>query len=247
MLPFTLSSPALSLLLVFRTNSVQARWNTGKSSWEIISSSAQSLARQGIIYLNEDEKVPYAKSVLALTYCIVGAFRTDDEGKIALRDRLEVLLGEEEADLIANAAKPHAVALIKVANLVRSTAAKGIDGSTKARFDLHLDELNKQTTKCLMMKKSPIPLVYTRHTSRFLAIWVLLLPLALVGELQGNASWLVIPVSSLVATFFFGIEELGVQVCTLHKCQFYHLSYSLQPYHPSIILIKTIPFHLFHP
>ena len=84
--------------------------------------------------------------------------------------------------------------------------------STKARFDLHLDELNKQTTKCLMLKKSPIPLVYTRHTSRFLAIWVLLLPLALVGELQGNASWLVVPVSSLVATFFFGIEELGVQL-----------------------------------
>ena len=38
------------------------------------------------------------------------------------------------------------------------------------------------------------------------------MPLALVGELQGNASWLVVPVSSLVATFFFGIEELGVQL-----------------------------------
>ena len=52
--------------------------------------------------------------------------------------------------------------------------------------------------------------VYTRHTNRFLSVWLLLLPFALVRELAG--SFVMVPVSCMVAIFFFGIEELGVQL-----------------------------------
>lgn len=37
---------------------------------------------------------------------------------------------------------------------------------------------------CEGLRKNPVPLVYTRHTSRFLALWIFLLPLALVHDLQ---------------------------------------------------------------
>jgi hypothetical protein len=47
------------------------------------------------------------------------------------------------------------------------------------------------------------------HVSRerFLGLWVLLLPLALTRELKG--SFEMVPMSTLIALFLFGIEELG--------------------------------------
>ena len=60
---------------------------------------------------------------------------------------------------------------------------------------------------------SPVPLFYTRHTARFLSFWLLLLPLALYEPL-GN-SWNhfdMIPVTTVLSIFLFGIEELATQL-----------------------------------
>jgi hypothetical protein len=45
-LPFQLSSPALGLLLVFRTNTVNTRWRQARIAWEKIESHGSNLARQ---------------------------------------------------------------------------------------------------------------------------------------------------------------------------------------------------------
>jgi predicted membrane chloride channel (bestrophin family) len=63
---------------------------------------------------------------------------------------------------------------------------------------------------CERLYRTPIPLVYTRHTGRFLGVYMLLLPMALWGELGGN--WAVVPASVTIAVFLFGIEELGIQI-----------------------------------
>jgi len=59
------------------------------------------------------------------------------------------------------------------------------------------------------LKKTPVPLVYTRHTGRFLGLWILTLPFALANEL--NSNFVMVPIATLVAVFFFGIEELGIR------------------------------------
>jgi predicted membrane chloride channel (bestrophin family) len=45
-IPFTLSSPALALLLVFRTNTVYARWNEARTAWARIEVHLCNLGRQ---------------------------------------------------------------------------------------------------------------------------------------------------------------------------------------------------------
>jgi putative membrane protein len=97
-----------------------------------------------------------------------------------------------------------------ISKLVRTSLSDRLDGSTKARFDLHLDELTNALIVCDRLKKMPVPLIYTRHTGRFLGLWVLLLPLALASDMGG--SFVVVPVCSVVSMLFFGIEELGVQI-----------------------------------
>ena len=66
---------------------------------------------------------------------------------------------------------------------------------------------------CERIFSSPVPLVYTRHTARFLGCWLLLLPLCLWEEFA--VSWnhfALVPASAMMSLFLFGIEKLSVQL-----------------------------------
>ena len=54
----------------------------------------------------------------------------------------------------------------------------------------------------------PIPLSWTRHTSRFLLLWIFLLPLCLYDDFK-----LVTPLADvLIGYLLLGIDEIGVQI-----------------------------------
>ena len=49
-LPFTLASPALGLLLVFRTNASYVRWSEARKLWGTISSHSRNVVRMASMY-----------------------------------------------------------------------------------------------------------------------------------------------------------------------------------------------------
>ena len=60
---------------------------------------------------------------------------------------------------------------------------------------------------------SPVPLFYSRHLARFLAVWLLLLPFGLYEAFA--PSWnhvAMIPTMVVISTMLFGIEEIGTQL-----------------------------------
>merc|ERR1712113_615822 len=60
---------------------------------------------------------------------------------------------------------------------------------------------------------SPVPLFYSRHLTRYLGIWLLLLPLGMYDPFNG--SWnniAMIPSVVVISTMLFGIEEIGTQL-----------------------------------
>jgi predicted membrane chloride channel (bestrophin family) len=60
---------------------------------------------------------------------------------------------------------------------------------------------------------SPVPLFYSRHTARFLSVWMILLPFALYEPF--GFSWnhiAMIPATAALALFLFGIDELATQM-----------------------------------
>ena len=56
--------------------------------------------------------------------------------------------------------------------------------------------------------QTPVPLTYARHTSRFLSLFCLTAPIALVGEL----GWYIIPFVTMVTWSLFGILEIGMMI-----------------------------------
>ena len=53
-----------------------------------------------------------------------------------------------------------------------------------------------------------MPLHYARHTSRFLSLWTLALPLALVDPLGLFA----VPATALISWALFGLREIGTLI-----------------------------------
>lgn len=79
-------------------------------------------------------------------------------------------------------------------------------------MDETLSQLTDDIGACERIFKTPIPRVYTGHTSRFTGTWLFLLPLALVGI---DPSWnrlVSVPSAALITFFMLGIEELGLQI-----------------------------------
>jgi predicted membrane chloride channel (bestrophin family) len=61
---------------------------------------------------------------------------------------------------------------------------------------------------CEQLMGIPIPLSYTRLTSRFLVFWHLTLPIILWDECH----WIVVPATFISAASLFCIEEVGVLI-----------------------------------
>ena len=57
--------------------------------------------------------------------------------------------------------------------------------------------------------RTPLPLSYSRHTSRFLSIWSFTLPFVLVDAIGWMAT---VPTYTIICWMLFGIEDVGLQI-----------------------------------
>lgn len=150
----------------------------------------------------------------ACTWAFVRAMKRhlspDREDEEAFKIELYAKLPNEQADAIINAAHRPNRALfdlsMAVENLPMHFLRKNQMHSSLTIFENNLGSSERLLT-------SPIPLFYSRHTARFLSFWLLLLPFALYGSFSSTWNHVgMIPATSIISLFLFGIEELATQM-----------------------------------
>jgi predicted membrane chloride channel (bestrophin family) len=97
--------------------------------------------------------------------------------------------------------------------LTKAVNAIPLSEHRHVEIDRGVEHLCDTLGGCERIYSSPVPLVYTRHTARFLGFWILALPLALWNAF--GTSWNhvgLFPAAMLISFFFFGIEELAIQL-----------------------------------
>ena len=215
---FTLTSPSLGLLLVFRTNACYGRWDNSRKVWGDIINECRSLVRQANTFMR-DEYPGYGKfqdwrrrvaaETSAFTRCLRCFLRgPEDEQNLRIELKMLGFTPDEVAGYMASSNK-QCYALQQLGTTIRKA---NLDGRDRQRMDATLSELCDDVGACERIFKTPIPLVYTRHTSRFVGFWLALLPLAVYGV---DTSWnhlLTIPSCMVITFFLLGIEELGLQI-----------------------------------
>eukprot|EP00240_Pyramimonas_obovata_P006457 CAMPEP_0118959408 /NCGR_PEP_ID=MMETSP1169-20130426/63108_1 /TAXON_ID=36882 /ORGANISM="Pyramimonas obovata, Strain CCMP722" /LENGTH=311 /DNA_ID=CAMNT_0006907541 /DNA_START=51 /DNA_END=986 /DNA_ORIENTATION=- len=96
--PFTLSAPALSLLLVFRTNASYGRWWEARKIWGGLLNRSRDFIRQGVTWFDDEDEALKAQLV---RYTIAFAFslKVHLRGDEVMRDELKDILTPEELEM----------------------------------------------------------------------------------------------------------------------------------------------------
>lgn len=125
---------------------------------------------------------------------------------------LSVVPGSVYLSLCEISEKPYALLWIDEYPLpqVLSELTQASEISTNQEWQIHsnLTELHDLLGACERILRTPIPVAYTRHTTRFLIIWLTVLPFALYSKF-GIATLAVAP---LIALLLAGINEIGIDV-----------------------------------
>jgi len=220
MAPFTLASGSLGLLLVFRTNTAYQRWDEARKNWGMNINHTRDLVRMGNAFydrtnVSDETRHEDLQRLSVCTWAFVRSMKRhlspewEDEASFRL-EMYERLPTEEQANAIINAAHRPNRALydlsMAIENLPMHFIRKNEMHKAVTIFEDNLGSSERLLT-------SPVPLIYNRHTARFLSIWLLLMPLSLYKPFDSTWNHIgMIPATAMISLFLFGIEELATQM-----------------------------------
>lgn len=169
---------------------------------------SRDLVRRSLHYFPREatgEKAACARWVIALAHSVRLHMRTphSDAASVLAAARPPLQPAELTA-LLASAHRPN-YALHALTALVSGCVA---DRFTAQSLDGCLSRMEDCVGGLERLYRTPIPLSYTRHTSRLLLVWLLYSPIALWGEYGGGA----LLVAPLLTIALFGVEEIGVEL-----------------------------------
>lgn len=208
-IPITLHSlvgVALSLLLVFRTNSSYDRFWEGRKAWGGIVNESRNLARGLRAWLPDQPEL--RERALAWTACFshaaMGALRNGSKlGPASARLPAAMVAETERAEHV-----PLAVAIRISETLAEARRAGHLSDYLMATLDNNVQLLVGYLGVCERIHRTPLPYAYVVHLRRALLLYCGTLPFALLEPF----SWVTILDTLVVSFIFFGIEAIGVQI-----------------------------------
>jgi putative membrane protein len=206
--PHEFIGAALSLLLILRTNSGYERWWEARKLWGGIVNQCRNLAISATSYGPQDEqwRKEFITWVAAFPHAARATLRQDRNV-----DQLNSLLKAEDASDLGKADHMPMYVAYKLALLLRQARqAEGLDGFAFMQIDKERAQLIDHIGACERIMKTPLALAYSIKIRRFIALFLLTLPFALIHE--AGHSWLVPAVSMLVAYPLFSLDQLGAEL-----------------------------------
>ncbi|GIL49208.1 hypothetical protein Vafri_5346 [Volvox africanus] len=202
--PFSMITFALSLLLVFKTNSSYSRWWEGRIIWGQIVNFGRNYARQALMWFpanRPDLRAAAVRWAAAAPRVLLAHLREDTDVRSEVRgiltsDEVDWLLGWSNGPLGAGTALGQLVVAAELPEQLEAEMQKQVELYTNCAGG------------CERIFKTPIPPAYARHTSRFLMLYVMTCPILL----WSSTGWLTPLVAVIIAFLLLGVENIGVQV-----------------------------------
>ena len=223
-LPHQLLGGVLALLLAFRTNMAYSRFWLAREKWGISSSSCRDLALYVVAHVR-----PRSPELAAQLVALIAAFPLalahrcsgDTSAKLPpgvaaiprIRSPEYTLAGP---DFTGATTPPAALAICLELRFVLAEVARRnarrlpeveaqVEAEMLMQASRRVGNLVDALGSCESLLTTPVPLSYSRHTSRFLTIWCATLPVVLVDTL----GFITIPAVAFIGWCLFGIEEIG--------------------------------------
>ncbi|KAL5994812.1 Voltage-dependent chloride channel 1, chloroplastic [Asimina triloba] len=206
-LPYQLTAPALALLLVFRTEASYSRFEEGRKAWTGIVAGTNEFARQVMAGVDSESDAEMKKALIQYIMAFPVALKCHViYGSDAGRDLQNLLVDDDLALVLSSKHRPRCI----IEFISQSLKLLQIDESKRNILESKLACFHEGIGACEQLMGIPIPLSYTRLTSRFLVLWHLTLPVILWDD----CNWIVIPATFVSAASLFCIEEVSIHFMT---------------------------------
>ncbi|OAY49185.1 UPF0187 protein At3g61320, chloroplastic [Manihot esculenta] len=204
-LPYQLTAPALALLLVFRTEASYSRFEEGRKAWTKVISGANDFARQVIATVDSSRDAALKNALLHYIMAFPVALKCHVMyGSDIVRDLRNLLEVDDLAVVLNSRHRPRCI----IEFISQCLQLLNLEESKKIQLESKISCLQEGIGVCEQLMGIPIPLSYTRLTSRFLVLWHLTLPIILWDDCH----WIVVPATFISAASLFCIEEVGVLI-----------------------------------
>jgi len=216
---FSVALPALSLLLVFQVNTSYSRWNEARTLWGGIINTCRNIVRQGNTFFPDGPEGDKLRDQLtAHTVLFARALRNflrgPDNDKTFKGELYEQVvagrLTQVQADTCMASSNRPMYAISAIGAVVRKA---NLNEFARAQLDESLTKLADLTGANERIFKSPVPILYTRHSTRFLIFFCTLLPFGIwPTESASWNHWMTLPTTFATSYWLLGIDEISTQV-----------------------------------
>jgi len=202
----TLIGVALGLLLVFRTNASYDRYWEGRRHWGSIVNDSRNIARLATSLLREDRDL--LDRLLLWTMAWSWSVKHRLRGKQSI-DSIAAELPTQEVLEVEQAQHVPLAVSRKMTEQIDAALRRGlISDVQQALLDGSLQRSIDSLGACERIHNTPLPFAYMVHLRRALIVYLITLPMALVGDF----GWGTIPAILCMSYILLGVEEIGVEI-----------------------------------
>jgi len=193
---------ALGLLIVFHNNCAYDRYWEGRKLWGGLVNTSRNLARGAAAFGGDAKQI--ADLIAAYLLALKQLLRKEPD-----LSEIKPYISRELFEQTVVSSNPPSFIALEMSRWISVKTREGrIDTVTAQSLEQMVRALLDNQGGCERILKTPIPFAYAVHIRQMLAIYVVTLPFALVGEM----GWATIPTVAVVAFGMIGIEEAGNEV-----------------------------------
>jgi putative membrane protein len=197
----------LGLFLVFRTNTAYERWWEGRRLWGSMVNNTRNLAFKVRTFLPGDEhhedRMWFAQMIPNIPMSLKEHLRDKHR-----HDQLEMVDDGLAARLDEIKHIPNALSVMLYERVTKLYKTGKISGEQLMVLDRELKEFSEIIGACERIKNTPIPFSYAMYIKKFIFVYLLTLPIGLVGE----EGLITVPIVVLIAYVLLGVELIAEEI-----------------------------------
>ena len=206
--PHEIGGALLGMLLVLRSNAGQDRWWEARKLWGGIVNQSRNLALTALAHGPPDERwrEQVVRWTAAFAYAAKAKLRGDTQAP-----ELTHLLGEEQAARVRAAEHMPCFVALEIDEMLRQACeSDGMDRMAFLQAERERCALLDHLGGCERILKTPLAVVYSITIRRFILVYLLTLPFALLHKFE--MEWLSPLVTFLVAYPVLALDQIGVEL-----------------------------------
>lgn len=218
--PFGVLGGALAIFVAFKNNSAYGRWWEARTIWGGLVNSSREFARMVINFVDvqiraqpdrREEMDDFKKVLIHRQIAFVHALRLHLRKQDTWQEIQPFVSEEEYTRIITMQNKPYALNCINGDHLRRGQDKEMLQWFHTFQIEGNLTQFANYQGACERIKNTPLPRQYDFFTRVFVSIFSFLLPFGLLSFFLSNPSfsWIIIPLSILIAGTFIIMERTG--------------------------------------